>query len=124
MSKSINVYTVEGRLTRDSQIRYTNSGSAVLSFSVAYNRIEKDGEKWKDKPCFIDCVLFGKRAESVNQYLTKGVQIFATGELDYQKYETADKQLRTKHQLIVDNFNFGQKPNGIQAVKEEEPPIF
>jgi single-strand DNA-binding protein len=100
MASDINVFTVTGRLTRDGECSYTPTGTAVLKFSIAYTRGIKKHEKWEEKSCFIEAVLFGKRAEGVSPYLLKGVPVAVTGELDFQTWEDKETgKKRSKHSL-------------------------
>ncbi len=98
--KDINQFICTGRLTRDAELTYNNAGTAFCNFSVAYSRSIKKNDQWEDKSCFIEAVLFGKRGESLNQYLNKGQQITITGELDFERWEK-DGQKRSKYKLIV-----------------------
>ena len=75
--------TIVGRLTRDSELKYTNSGLAVAHFSVATSHKTKDGEK----PSFWDCEIWGKQAETLNQYLTKGKQVVVHGTMNIETWE-------------------------------------
>lgn len=117
--EDINRFLCTGRLTRDSQIAYTNSGTAVLNFSIAYTRSIKKDDNWSDKSCFIEAVIWGKRAEKLNQYLLKGQQITAEGQLDFETWESADHQKRSRHKLIVDNLRLtGSKKQDSQNVND------
>ncbi|MCM8816851.1 MAG: single-stranded DNA-binding protein, partial [Candidatus Omnitrophica bacterium] len=96
-----------GRLTRDPELRYTPSGSAVASFRLAINReyTAKDGSK-KEQPCFINLVVWGKKAEVCAEYLKKGSMIFVEGRLSYREWETQEKERRSTIEVYVDNFQF------------------
>lgn len=75
--------TIAGRLTRDAELRTTNSGDRLASFSVAV-----DDRSGKDKTTlFFDCTLFGKRGEGLSQYLTKGSSVTVSGDLGTREYE-------------------------------------
>ncbi len=89
------VATVVGRLTRDAELKYTNSGQAICSFSVATNSRVKKGDQWVDEPNYWDIDLWGKKAESVNQYLTKGKLVAVNGDMRQDKWEK-DGQQRMK----------------------------
>lgn len=95
----INRVNIIGRLTRDAELKYANSGTAILDFSMAYSRRIKKGDQWEDKSCFINGVLFGKRAEGLHQYMIKGQQIAVDAELDFEMWEK-DGQKRSKHSLV------------------------
>lgn len=83
----INNVTLVGRLTKDADIRYTTSGTAVLNFSVAVNESRKQGEKWVEEASFFDVTLFGKMGESIHQYMTKGKQVAVSGRLQQQRWQ-------------------------------------
>ena len=88
----MNIIVINGRLTRDAELKYTNSGMAICKFSIATNRSVKKGDKWEDEANFFECTMFGKRAESINQYLTKGQQVSISGELRQERWEKDGKQ--------------------------------
>lgn len=104
----LNSVTIGGNMTRDAELRYTPSGTAVLSFRVAVNESRKVDDSWEDYPNFIDCVMFGKRAESVSDYLRKGVYVAVTGRLHQSRWEK-DGQNRSKIEVMVDNLHFESK---------------
>ncbi len=102
-----------GNLTRDPELRYTPSQLAVVDFGVATNRKWKgqDGSE-KSDVCFVDCTMFGKRAEVVSKYFSKGSQIFIEGRLTYDQWTTQDGSKRSKLKVTVENFEFvGQQSN-------------
>lgn len=82
---SINRVNISGNLTRDPELRATASGTQVLSFGVAVNdrrRNPQTGE-WEDYPNFVDCTMYGTRAEAVSRYLSKGSKVAIEGKLRY-----------------------------------------
>jgi len=91
----VNIVVLVGRLTRDAELKYTNSGMAICRFSIAINRRRKQGDQWVDEPNFFDVDYWGKGGEAVNQYLTKGKQVAVQGELRQDKWEQ-DGQSRSK----------------------------
>ena len=94
-----------GRLTRDISERdfaYTTGGTARLNLSIAVNRSEKRNGEWADKVSFFDVTVWGKTAENIKQYLTKGKQIAVEGYLDQQRWEK-DGQKYSKVCIIADN---------------------
>lgn len=84
MSGDINRVIIVGRLTRDAELRYTTSGTALTRLSLAVNRRIKQGDQWVDEANFFDSTLWGKKGESLNQYLTRGQQVVIEGELRQQ----------------------------------------
>lgn len=87
MAGDLNVVALVGRLTRDSESRFSGSGTQILSFSVAVGRRVKKGEQWTDETSFFDMAVFGKTAENMAKYLVKGQQVAIQGSLEQQRWE-------------------------------------
>jgi single-strand DNA-binding protein len=87
MAGDINRVVLVGRLTRDAELSYTNTGFALTKFSIAINRRKKSGDQWVDEANFFDVVIWGKRGEALNQYLTRGQQLAVEGELRQERWE-------------------------------------
>ena len=104
---SINKVVISGNLTREPELRRTQSGMAILNMGVAVNDRTKDKQtgEWTDYANFIDCVLFGKRAESLSNSLTKGKKVAIEGKLRWSQWEK-DGQKRSKVEVIVDEIEF------------------
>lgn len=104
---SFNKVLLMGNLTRDPQLSYLPSQMPVVEFGLAVNerRKQQDGS-YKDFPCFVDCQLFGKRAEVVNKYFKKGEPIFVEGRLKFDSWQAQDGSKRSKHRIFVENFEF------------------
>ena len=96
---SLNNVVLLGNLTRDPEVRYTPSGTPVATLGLAVNNRMKQGDEWKDDPCFIDVVVFGKQAESCGEYLSKGQPVLVEGRLRYRTWEGQDGQKRSKHEV-------------------------
>lgn len=91
-----------GRLTRDPELRFAaGSGTAVSRFTVAVNRQFK-----KDETDFINCVAFGKTAETISQYFTKGKQIAVSGAIRTGSYDAQDGTKRYTTDIAVESFDF------------------
>ena len=100
---SINRVIISGNLTRDMELRSTASGSVIGQFGVAVNDRRKNAQgEWEDVPNFIDCTMFGTRAEKLAQYLTKGTKVAIEGKLRWSQWEK-DGQKRSKIEVIVDD---------------------
>jgi single-strand DNA-binding protein len=91
--RDLNTLTVVGRLTRDGELKYTASGTAVSEFSIAVHGIRKRGSNWEEQVSFFPVSLFGKTAESVSPYLRKGTQVGIRGELQQQRWEHEGRQM-------------------------------
>lgn len=96
----INQVVLVGRLTRDVELKYTNTGFAIANLSLAVNRRVKKDDTWQDEGNFFNCVLLGKRAEALAQYLVKGKQIGIQGELKQDRWEQAG-QPRSRVEIFV-----------------------
>lgn len=104
-----NKVILAGNLTRDPELRYTPSGTAVASFGLAVNRKWKDTQtnEMKEEVMFVDVDAFGKQAETVGQYLKKGRPILIEGRLRFQQWEDKQtQQKRSKHTVTIETFNF------------------
>jgi len=102
MASDLNVVALTGRLTRDSELRYTNGGMAIAKFSIAVNRRTKKVDQWVDEASFFDCSLFGKSAEGVHQFLNKGQQVAINGSLVQSRWEQ-DGQNRSRVEVMVNS---------------------
>jgi len=124
---NFNKVLLMGNLTRDPQMSYTPNQRAVVDFGMAVNR------KWKNQDgnemnevCFVDCRAFGKRAEALNQYLGKGDPLFVEGRLAFDTWEAKDGSKRSKHSVMVENFQFirgGDNTGGSSGNRQSAPPV-
>lgn len=96
----MNVISLMGRLTRDPEVKFGQSGKAYCRFSIAVN-----GPFSKDEADFINCVSFGKTAELIGEYFRKGQQIALVGRLQMNQYESNGEK-RTSYDVVVDTFDF------------------
>lgn len=98
----MNKVVLIGRLTKDPELRYAQgNGTAVCKFTLAVQRPFK-----KDETDFINCVSFGKAAEAINQYMTKGRQLAVTGSIRTGSYDATDGTKRYTTDIAVDGFEF------------------
>lgn len=102
MAEDINSVTIVGRMTKDAELKYTNSGTAITKFSIAVNRSQKKGDQWEEEASFFDVSLWGKRGESLNQYLQRGTRLAVTGELRQDRWEQ-DGQQRSRVYIHANN---------------------
>lgn len=127
---SINRVNITGNLTRDSELRSTQGGTQVLHLGVAVNdrRRNQQTGNWEDYPNFIDCVMFGTRAEAIQRYLTKGTKVAIEGRLHYSSWER-DGQKRSKIEVVIDEIEFmsprqgssDQGGSGSYAPRQQSP---
>ena len=109
---SINRVNISGRLTRDAEVRQTPGGLSVLSISVAVNDRRKNptNGEWQDYPNYVDCTMFGARAESVAKFISKGSKVAIEGKLRWSAWEK-DGQKRSKLEVIIDEIEFMSTQN-------------
>ena len=96
-----------GNLTRDPQLSYTPNQTAVVDFGLATNRrwTAQDGNQ-REETCFIDCRAFGRQAENMNKYLSKGRLVFIEGRLTFDTWTAQDGTKRSRHRVTVENCQF------------------
>ncbi|MHC4483247.1 MAG: single-stranded DNA-binding protein [Planctomycetota bacterium] len=113
---NFNKVLLMGNLTRDPQLSYLPSQTAVVEFGLAVNRRWKgqDGNQ-REETCFVDCRAFGRQAENINKYLSKGRGVFVEGRLTFDSWTAQDGTKRSRHRVTVENFQF--LPGGARAGK-------
>ncbi|MFH0731747.1 MAG: single-stranded DNA-binding protein [Candidatus Omnitrophota bacterium] len=134
---SLNKVFLIGNLTRDPELRYTPSGLAVTTFTIAANRsyTTKTGEK-KEDVTFMRVVTWGKRAEICAEYLNKGSLVFAEGRLQNRQWQAQDGTQRNTVEVVANNIQFLGTPKGSrvaaagksapqnsQQAPDMEPPV-
>lgn len=112
----LNQISVQGRLTRDPELRRTNSGKAVTSFTLACDRDFKNQQTGEKEVDFIECVAWGGTAEMVEKYFRKGQMAVATGRLQLRDWTDKNGQKRRTAEILVNSVYFcGSKESGTQA---------
>ena len=97
-----NKVVLVGNLTRDIELRYASSGSAIANTAIATSRkFTQNGER-KEEVCFVDITFFGRSAEVANQYLRRGSKILVEGRLKFDQWVAQDGSKRSKHSVIVE----------------------
>ena len=91
---SINKVMATGNLTRDTELRATPAGTQVLRFG-----------EWEDRPNFVDCVIFGARAEAMDRILAKGMKVAVEGRLRYSSWQDKEGNRRSKLEVVVDDID-------------------
>lgn len=121
---NINRVEISGNLTRDPELRTTQSGMPVMNVGIAVNERRKNGQtgEWEDYANFVECTMFGNRAESAAKRLGKGAKAYIAGKLHYSQWER-DGQKRSKIEIIVDEIDFiPAKVAGPEAVPSQPAP--
>jgi single-strand DNA-binding protein len=109
----LNHITIQGRLTRDPELRTTSGGVSVTSFTLAVERdYQRNGE---DKADFIDCVAFRQQAEFVAKYFSRGMLAIVAGSLHIRKYQDRNGQNRSAAEISVDKIYFGESKRSDSA---------
>lgn len=117
----MNKVVLLGRLTKDIEVRYTESGTAVGNLTLAVKRRIKntDGEYESD---FINCVCWKETAETMNKYLKKGDQVLVEGRIQTRNFEDKDGNKRYATEVVIEHMDFvGSKKEQIPEAKEENP---
>ena len=119
---SINTVCLSGNLTRDAELRYTQSGTAILAFGIAVNERRKNPQtgEWDNYPNFVDCVLFGKYGEAMHKHLTKGVKAALSGRLRYSSWEK-DGERRSKLEVVVDEVTTFSQAQPQKQTQQQQP---
>lgn len=118
----MNRVVLTGRLTRDPELRTTQSGVSVCTFTIAVDRRYKNGSGEREAD-FLPCVAWRETGDFVKKYFNKGRRICVEGSVQARSYETADGDKRWVTEIIVDHAEFvDSKPEGEQAAPAPEPP--
>lgn len=110
---SINKAMISGNLAKDATLRQTNSGNAVANFTVAVNdRYRTPDGQWDDYTNWIDCTLFGNRANALHKYLTKGTKVALEGSLRWSTWNDRETGAqRSKVGITVSELEFMSRNN-------------
>lgn len=121
---SINKVMITGNLTRDPELRQTPAGTQVLNFGVAVNDRRKNQQtgEWEDYPNFVDCVVFGNRAEPLSRFLGKGSKVAVEGRLRYSAWEDKEGKRRSKLEVVVDDVDMMSR--GAQGTAQAPAPAY
>lgn len=124
---NLNDVTLMGRLTKDPELRYTESGKAVCQFALAINRPQgKEARERGDKPAvdFIDCVAWGNQAENLANYQKKGSLILIKGRIQKRQYQNQEGENRYAVEVIANQVLFMPKNGNVPPpVEEDEAPF-
>ena len=116
----MNKIQILGTITRNPEIKYTQSGAAICSFGIAYNDTYlKDGNK-VDKAHFFDVTAFGKTGENINKYFHAGSRILIDGSLSYEQWEK-DGQKRSKVGIKLNGFDFIDRKSDNENQGTQQP---
>ena len=116
---NLNKVTLIGNITKDIELKSLPSGNSVASFNLATNRIWKDNNGQKQEQAeFHSIIVFGKQAETINQYCKKGDQLYVEGRLQTRSWDNAEGKKQYKTEIVLESFQFGNKNE-----KSETKPV-
>lgn len=119
----INKAAISGNLTRDPELRQTQSGTSVLSMAVAVNERVKRGDQWEDRPSYVDVTVWGARAEALSKFLRKGLRVAVSGRLRQDRWQ--DKQTgenRSRLGIVADEVDVMTPRDGAQGRQAPAQP--
>lgn len=123
----INKVFLSGNLTRDPELRALQNGDSVLEFGLAVNdRVRDASGEWVDRPNFVDCTVWGRRADALAKILAKGLKVCVEGSIRYSSWEDRETgQRRSKLRVAVKELELmgrgQQQPDAAQAVQRAYP---
>jgi single-strand DNA-binding protein len=104
---NFNRVIIGGRLTRDPELKQVGAkGTSVANLGLAVNRVRGTGSERQEEVCFVDATAWGKQAEVITKYLSKGDQILIEGRLSYESWDAQDGTKRSKLKVTVEKFEF------------------
>lgn len=114
---------VSGNLTKDGELRTTQGGTEILTFGIAVNDRKRDPNsgEWVEVPNFFDCVVFGKRAESLSRFLHKGLKCCIEGKLRWSQWNDKSGQKRSKVEIVVDEIEFMSQSKPQNQPQQQQP---
>ena len=120
---SINRVVITGNLTRDPELRRTQSGMDILGFGVAVNDRKRNAStgEWEDRANFVDCTIFGARAEPLSGILAKGTKVAVEGKLRWSQWER-DGQKRSKLEVVASDIDWMSQRKDDQGVADAPEP--
>lgn len=117
----MNKVILTGRFTRDPEIKYTNDGTSIARFSIAVNRrFAKEGSD--QKADFLNCIAFGKSAEFIEKYFSKGLKAVLSGRIQTGSYTNRDGQKVYTTDIVVEEIEFGESKGSNQSQQKPETP--
>lgn len=118
--RGLNSVTLGGNVVRDSELKATRGGTPVLTFALAVNESRKVDGEWEDYPNFIDCVMYGQRADSLSRFLKKGTYCALVGRIHQNRWENNEGQTRSRIEVVVDEVHFETRGDGRPASEQPE----
>ncbi len=124
MAGDLNSVILIGRLTRDPELRQTNTGSSLCRFSIANNRIYMQNEQRREEVSFFNCVAWGRQAEIIARYCHKGKQVAINGRIKQSTWQDNEGRNRSNVDVVVDRLQLlGSGPGGGETAAKEAVPV-
>ena len=119
---ALNKVLLMGNLTRDPEVRYTASGTAVADCGLAVSTKRKDAQgEYRENVIFVDCVMWSRTAEIAAEYLHRGAPIFVEGRLELHEWKNQAGEKRSKMQVVVENMQMLSKQMGGDESAQPSP---
>lgn len=124
--KGLNCVTIGGNLTRDAALKTTDSGFSILEFGVAVNESRKNQQtgEWDEYPNYVDCKVLGKRAESLERFLSRGTYVALTGRLHQSRWQNKDGQNRSRLEVVVDEIHFETRRDDSDEYDQQQAEMY
>jgi len=121
---SVNIVLLAGNLTREVELTYTGAGTAMAKFGMAMNEKYKKGDEWVKKPIFVDITVWGRQAETCQEFLSKGSPCIVEGKLNFSQWEQEDGTRRSKIDVTANRVQFlGRATKGEKAEPDDDVPF-
>lgn len=119
-----NTITIIGNVTRDPELRYLTSGTALAQLGVAVNRRYQQNGEWQEDTSFFDVVCWRDLADNVSESISKGDRIIVTGRLEQRSWETQDGDKRSKVEIVADEVGPSLRwaTARIEKIRRDGPP--
>lgn len=116
-----NSITLVGNVTREPELKFLGSGTAVVDFGLAVNRRwkNKQTDEWEEQTSFVDVTVWGEYGENVAESIPKGCRVIVNGRIEQQSWETKDGEKRSKIQVVADEVGPSLRYATAEVVKTE-----
>jgi single-strand DNA-binding protein len=116
-----------GNLTRDVELKHTAGNTAVANLALAVNRRYRVNDESREETTFVDCEAWGRTAENISKFFSKGRPIFVEGRLKLDEWQDRDGNKRSKLRVVVENFEFvdsnGRSGGSDSSSQSKAPPV-
>lgn len=118
---NLNTVFIKGNVTRDPEVRYVKTGTALCSFAIGHNRHYRKGDEMVKETSFIDVKGWGELAERASEQLAKGTEVIVSGRLEQERWQAADGTARSRIVVVADKIDVVGQPRG---AREPRPGQF